>query len=92
MFDYASIGRNIVALRKRKGLTQEDLALESDMSISFLRQLEHGRVNVSLDSLDKLAATLGIPSWTLLVLHMDDQTILDTLHEVRQPEKEMAVV
>ena len=40
---FVEIGTTIVSLRKEKGLTQEQLALECEISVSYLRRIEHGR-------------------------------------------------
>lgn len=56
MLDYVEIGQNIVALRRKRGIKQEKLALESDISVSFLWEVEHDRTNVSLGTLEKLQA------------------------------------
>lgn len=92
MLDYVEIGQNIVALRNKNGITQEMLALESEISVSFLRDVEHGRVNVSLGTLEKLASTLRVAMWILLLYATDDEIILSALHEARQPVMEEAVV
>ena len=39
---FVEIGTTIVSLRKEKGLTQEQLALECEISVSYLRRIEHG--------------------------------------------------
>lgn len=54
------IGVSIVFLRKEKGLTQENLALEAEISISYLRLIEHGRANPTLNELQKIAEVLEI--------------------------------
>jgi transcriptional regulator with XRE-family HTH domain len=92
MLDYREIGKNIVSLRKMKSLTQEDLAFEADMSVSFLRDVEHGRTNLSLDSLNRIAPALNEPTWVLILLRTDDKTILRTLHNARQPAKQEAAM
>lgn len=56
-----AIGRNIVQIRKKKGITQERLALDSNMSVSYLRSIEHGTANPTIDALNRLAITLGTP-------------------------------
>lgn len=56
-----SIGKNIVALRKSKGMTQEKLALETDMSVTNLRNIERGRANPTIKSLERIAETLNEP-------------------------------
>ncbi len=57
---YEEIGRTIVALRKEKGLTQEQLALESEISVSYLRSMEHGTANPTIGELGKIAAVLEV--------------------------------
>lgn len=39
------IGATVIYLRKEKGLTQERLALECAISVSYLRLIEHGNAN-----------------------------------------------
>lgn len=55
------IGRNIVSLRRSKGISQEALALFSGMSVSYLRLIEHGEANPTIDALERLADTLDEP-------------------------------
>ena len=52
MLNFVEIGRIIVVLRERKGLTQEKLALEAEMSVIYLRRIERGRANPTLRALD----------------------------------------
>ena len=54
MLNFVEIGRIIVVLRERKGLTQEKLALEAEMSVTYLRRIEHGRANPTLRALDRV--------------------------------------
>ena len=53
MLNFVEIGRIIVVLRERKGLTQEKLALEAEMSVIYLRRIERGRANPTLRALDR---------------------------------------
>lgn len=78
------IGKNIVALREAKKISQEELALESDLSVTRLRDIEHGRANPSLDTLESLAKTLNMTLPHLLACHLDAATIMDLLEEVKQ--------
>lgn len=57
---YEEIGETIVYLRKDKGLTQEGLALETGISVSYLRLIEHGDANPSINELWKIAEVLEI--------------------------------
>lgn len=47
-------------LRERADLTQEELALELDMSPSEISHLESGRRNPTLGTLQRLARGLGV--------------------------------
>ena len=40
MLNFIEIGRTVVVMRERKGLTQEKLALEAEMSVTYLRRME----------------------------------------------------
>lgn len=62
----AILGRNVREARKRKGLSQEQLALEADMKRSYLSDLERGTRNPSVRAVERLAAALGVEPWTLL--------------------------
>lgn len=57
---YEEIGETIVYLRKEKGLTQENLALETGISVSYLRLIEHGDANPTINELCKIAEVLEI--------------------------------
>jgi transcriptional regulator with XRE-family HTH domain len=54
------VGQKIRALRKQAGLTQEKLAEKSNLSYKYLGEVERGYVNVSLDSLMRIAKTLKV--------------------------------
>lgn len=58
---HAEIGQNILALRKEKNMTQEFLALEAEMSVSYLRSIEHGEANPSMETLSRIANALNEP-------------------------------
>lgn len=55
------IGQNIVYLRKIGNITQEWLALEVNMSVAYLRAIEHGRANPTVEMLSKIANALDVP-------------------------------
>lgn len=55
----SSIGDQIKALRKARGLTQRELALQSGLSFSFINQIERGKQSVRLDALSRLASVFG---------------------------------
>ena len=57
---FVEIGTTIVSLRKEKGLTQEQLALECEISVSYLRRIEYGEANPTIHALWRLAEVLEV--------------------------------
>jgi len=53
------IGEKIKRLRLSRGLTQEELAARTDLSRSFISQLESNKTSLSLDTLEKILRALG---------------------------------
>ncbi len=54
---------NLRRLRNAKGLSQDDLAYEADVSRSYLSQLEKGAFYASLKIIDRLATALDVWGW-----------------------------
>ncbi len=54
------IGERIRELRNAAGITQEELGEKASLNYKFIGELERGRVNVSLDSIVKIASALGV--------------------------------
>ena len=54
------LGVRIRQFRKKKGLTQEVLALNSGINVSFLGDVERGIKKPSIESLEKLLKALGV--------------------------------
>lgn len=84
----AEIGRNVVLLRKSRKMTQEQLALRSEVSVSRLREIEHGVANLTLDSLESLAKTLEVDPPALMIYSMSDVEILEMIRRAQQNKKE----
>jgi transcriptional regulator with XRE-family HTH domain len=57
---------NLRRLRHAKGLSQDDLAYEAEVSRSYLSQLEKGAFYASLKILEKLARVLDVEPAELL--------------------------
>jgi transcriptional regulator with XRE-family HTH domain len=62
------IGERLRGARKRRGLTQHELARSSGVSVSLIRKLEQGDYDngVRLETVHKLAVPLGVPTSALL--------------------------
>jgi transcriptional regulator with XRE-family HTH domain len=59
---------NLRRLRNAKGLAQDDLACEAEVSCSYLSQLEKGAFYASLKIVGKLATALDVEPAELLRL------------------------
>lgn len=61
-----SIGQNIAAARKAKGLTQEDLAGLAEMNRAFLSNIENGKTSLSVMMLVRIAEALDVTPGALM--------------------------
>jgi transcriptional regulator with XRE-family HTH domain len=59
-------GARLRALRKAARLSQEALALQSELDRSYVGQVERGERNISLKNLAKLAYALDVAPYELL--------------------------
>jgi transcriptional regulator with XRE-family HTH domain len=64
-------GKRLRSLRIAAGLTQEQLAEKSDISVDFLSLIERGRNSPSFDNLDSLASALQLPASDLFIFEED---------------------
>lgn len=60
------LGRNVRALRRERGLSQEELAHRAEMERSYVSDIERGTRNPSVKALGKLAEALKVEAWILL--------------------------
>jgi transcriptional regulator with XRE-family HTH domain len=59
-------GRNVRRFRKQKGLTQEDLAFEAEIDLTYMGGIERGKRNPSLLVMARIAEALSVPLPKLL--------------------------
>jgi transcriptional regulator with XRE-family HTH domain len=50
----------LIALREAKGLSKSELAVEAEMSLSYLSEIEAGKKSPSISVIAKLATALGV--------------------------------
>jgi transcriptional regulator with XRE-family HTH domain len=62
----AIVGKNVRRLRLQKGMTQEELAFEAEIDLTYVGGIERGRRNPSLMVLVRIAKSLGVPLPKLL--------------------------
>ena len=54
------VGKKIAKIRKAKGMTQEKLALRADLNRAYIGYIERGERNASLETIRKIAKSLGV--------------------------------
>ena len=57
----AIVGRNVRRLRQQKGLTQEQLAFEAKIDLTYMGGIERGKRNPSLMVMARIAQALSAP-------------------------------
>ena len=67
----AILARNLVLLRRKRGWSQEELAFQSGLHRTFVGHVERQIRNISLDNIERLARTLGVPVHVLLTPSSD---------------------
>ncbi len=65
------VGERIVLLRRRKGLTQPELAQQTGMGITTLNRIENAHTSMSIEKVVALARVLGTSADYLLGLSDD---------------------
>lgn len=61
-----TLGRQLRALRTKRGLTQTQMAAELSVSSRYYEGVERGERNLSLDTIEKIASRLAVPTINLL--------------------------
>ena len=62
----ALLAKNLIALRRAKGWSQEARALEAGLHRTFVAHTERCARNISLDNIEKLARALDVAPHRLL--------------------------
>ena len=58
----AIIGRNLKYIRYQSGLSQEEFYNKYNLNFKYYSMVERGDLNVRVDTIDKLALLLNVPS------------------------------
>jgi transcriptional regulator with XRE-family HTH domain len=62
----AILGRNVRHLRQQRDMTQEELAFEAEIDLTYMGGIERGRRNPSLLVMARIAKALSVPLPKLL--------------------------
>jgi transcriptional regulator with XRE-family HTH domain len=60
------LGQNLRKLRLKKNMSQVDLATVLSVDRAYISNIENGRMNPTLSTLEKISGALGISSSELL--------------------------
>ena len=60
------LGKRVRELRKKRGLTQEQLAEKANVDVKFLGNIERGTENPTVGTLQKLAGALAVKAHQIL--------------------------
>lgn len=61
-----TLGQNIVALRRKRDMTQEELGELADLHPTYVSSVENFRRNISIDAIEKIAKAFRVPAYELL--------------------------
>ena len=70
-----NVGERIKILRKERNLTLKSLSEKSNISVSFLSDIENGRSHPSLEKLNSIANALNISTSYLLDENRSEVTL-----------------
>jgi transcriptional regulator with XRE-family HTH domain len=62
----ALFGKNVRRVRQQKKLTQEELAFDAEIDLTYMGGIERGKKNPSLMVMAKIANALSVPLAKLL--------------------------
>ena len=54
------LGNKIREYRKKKHMTQEELAYNAELDYSYINQIENGKRNPSMEAVERIAKALGV--------------------------------
>lgn len=78
------VGENIRKLRRKKGLTQAELAKKMGVSQQVVNQYENGKLNPKFETTKKIAYALEVPALELLSFPLADVPTSELLAEIER--------
>lgn len=94
--DFREIGNKLLAIRKKAGLTQSEVAEAANLSDRTYADIERGTVNMRIETILKICEALHITPDTLLteenpVLSAKQSELFDELDKCTAKQKETAL-
>lgn len=56
---YHAVGQEVRAARKRKGFSQGQLSMRTGIDLRYIKRIEAGEVNLSLNTINRISKALG---------------------------------
>lgn len=72
-----TLGIRIREHRKKRGLTQDEVADRAGVSQGYIGSVERGEQNLTVESLEKILRAIGM-EFDELFCHIDDDHVIDT--------------
>ena len=72
VFDFRTIGNKLLAVRKKAGLTQSEVAEKANLSDRTYADIERGTVNMRIETILKICEALHITPDTVLTTENPD--------------------
>lgn len=96
IFDFISIGNKLLAIRKKAGLTQGEVAEAADISDRTYADIERGTVNMRIETILKICSALQITPDVILTedkpeLSLKQNELLEQLENCTVKQKETAL-
>lgn len=96
IFDFRMIGNKLLAVRKKAGLTQSEVAERANLSDRTYADIERGTVNMRIETVLKICEALHITPDTVLTsdnpnLNTKQEELLDKLEKCTLRQKETAL-
>lgn len=75
VFDFRTIGNKLLAIRKRSGMTQMEVAVAAELSERTYADIERGTVNMRLETLLRICRALHITPDEILTEENELETV-----------------
>lgn len=75
------LGQTISSIRKKKGLKQDELAERSNISQTYLSQIENDRKTPNINTLKVISNILNVPMPILFFLSLDKDDVPEVKRE-----------
>ena len=83
-----NIGQAIVAIRKKKGIKQKELAKMMGVSTNALLSLEKGKSWPTMATINKITESLSVPQSYLMLYSIEDGDVPKQYNQLLKPLQE----